>query len=65
MLFFSVIDRNDRKKLSYFGQSARKYKLMNTVMASFNTIVRQMTEMSQRKNTPFMRYMRKCKLAAK
>ena len=29
---------NDRKELTYFGQSVWKYRLMNTVMASFNTL---------------------------
>ena len=42
---------NDRKKLSHFGQNFWKYRVMNTVTASFNTTVRQMTEMSQRKKT--------------
>jgi len=50
-LFFSVIDGNafqmTEKKLSHFGQNVSKYRLMNTVTASFNTTVRQMTEMSQ------------------
>jgi len=35
------------KKLSHFGQNLSKYRLKNTVMASFNTTVRQMTEMLQ------------------
>jgi len=38
---------NDRKKLSHFGQNVSKYRLKNTVMVSFNTTVRQMTEMFQ------------------
>jgi len=38
---------NDRKKLSHFGQDAWKYRLKNTFRASFNTTVRQMTEMFQ------------------
>jgi len=37
---------NDQKDLSHFGQIVWKYKLMNTVTASFNTTVRQMTEMT-------------------
>jgi len=37
----------NEKKLSHFGQNVSKYRLMNTVTASFNTTVRQMTEMSQ------------------
>ena len=40
-----------RKKLSHFGQNIWKYRLMNTVTASFNTTVRQMTEMPQQKMT--------------
>jgi len=51
--FLSVIDRNvfemNEKNFSHFGQSVKKYRLMNTVTISFNTIVRQMTEMSQQK----------------
>jgi len=39
---------NDRKKLSEFGQ---KYRLVNSVTASFNPTVVQMTEMSQKKIT--------------
>jgi len=38
-----------RKKLSHFGQNVCKCRLMNTVTASFDRTVRQMTEMSQRK----------------
>jgi len=38
---------NDRKELSHFGQNVWRYRLMNTVMVSFNTTVRQMTEMFQ------------------
>ena len=38
---------NDRKKLNHFGH-VWKYGLKNTVMVSFNTTVRQMTEMFQR-----------------
>ena len=41
---------NDRKILSHFGQNICKYRLTNTVLVSFNTTVRQMTEMSQQKN---------------
>jgi len=37
---------NDRKKLNQFGQN---YRVINSVMASFNTSKVQMTEMSQRK----------------
>jgi len=37
--------QNDRKKLNHFGQNVWKYRLKNTVVASFNTTVRQMTEM--------------------
>ena len=53
-LFFSVIDRKFLKwpkKLSHFGQNVWKYRLQNTVMVSFNTTVRQMTKMFQRKKT--------------
>ena len=42
----------DRKKVSGFGHNVSKYRAMHTVMASFNTTVGQMTEMSQRKNWP-------------
>jgi len=38
---------NDRKKLCRFGQNVWKYWLKNTVAASFNTTVRQTTEMFQ------------------
>jgi len=38
---------NDRKKSSHFGQNVWKYGLKCTVTASFNTTVRQMTEMFQ------------------
>jgi len=38
---------NDRKKSNHFGENVWKYRLMNTAVASFNTTVRQMTEMSQ------------------
>jgi len=50
---FSIIDGklfwNDRNKLSQFGQKVWKYRLMNIFTASFNTIVRKMTEMSQQR----------------
>jgi len=39
---FSVIDRiflNDRKKLSLFGHNVRKGRIVNSVSASFNTII--------------------------
>ena len=38
---------DDLKKLSQFGHNVRKHRLMNTVMASFNTIMGEMTEMSK------------------
>ena len=38
---------NDREKLRYFVQNIWKYRIKNNVMASFNTTVRQMTEMFQ------------------
>jgi len=51
--FFSVIDRNvfetTQKKLSQFGQ---KYRVMNGVVASFDTTVRQMTNVSPKKQQP-------------
>jgi len=34
-----------KKKLSHFGQNVSKYRLKNTSIASFNTIVKQMIEM--------------------
>ena len=40
---------NDRKKSSHFGQNVCKYRLKNTFMVSFNTTVRQRTEMFKRK----------------
>ena len=40
---------NDRKILSQFGHNVWKYRLVNAITASFNTIIGQMTEMSQRK----------------
>jgi len=42
---------NDRKKLSQFGQNVRRYRLVNIVAASFNTLTRQMTQMSAKKKT--------------
>jgi len=39
------------KKLTQFGHNVRKSKLVNTVSASFNTTMGQMTEISQRKKT--------------
>jgi len=41
---------NERKKFSHFGQNVWKYILMNNVTTSFNTTVRQMTEMSHDQN---------------
>jgi len=38
---------NDRKNVSHFGQNVWKHRLKNTVEASFNITVRQMTEMFQ------------------
>jgi len=38
------------KNSSHFRQDVWNYRLMDTVMMSFKTTVRQMTEMSQRKN---------------
>jgi len=38
---------NDLKKSSNFGQNFWKYRRMNTVMTTFDTTVRQMTEMFQ------------------
>ena len=34
-----------------FGHNVQKYRLVNTVAASFNTSMGQMTEMLRRKNT--------------
>jgi len=73
--FFSVIFRSKKRnvfemteKIKPFWLDVWKYKLINTVMASFNTVVRElteiyewpkclvsakMTEMSQRKKTAF------------
>ena len=45
-----------RKKLSGFVQNIWKYRLMNTATAGFNTTVRQMTEMSQRKKNSSRSY---------
>ena len=44
---------NDQKKLSQYGRNVWKYRLMDTVMASFNITVRQMSEMFQRKTEQF------------
>jgi len=41
-----------KKKFSQFSYNDQKYRLMNTVMMSFKTIMRQMTEKSQRKKIP-------------
>jgi len=38
---------NDQK-ISQFGHSVRKGRLVNTVSASFNTITRRMTDKSER-----------------
>jgi len=38
------------KKSSQFGHNVRKYKLVNAVIANFNTNMRQMTKTSQQKN---------------
>jgi len=65
-LFSSVIDRNvfemteknfsfksfQSEISSHFSLNVWKYRLMNTVMASFHTTVRQMTKMFQRKRNP-------------
>ena len=55
LVFFSVVDRIflkwPKKQLCQFGHDVRKYRLVNTFKARFNTIMRQMTEMSQRKNS--------------
>ena len=40
---------HDRKKLSQFSHNVLKYRLLNTVTASSNTTMGQMTEMSQNK----------------
>ena len=42
---------NDWIKWSHFGQNVWKYRLMNTVTASFNKSVRQTSEMSSQKKT--------------
>jgi len=47
---------NDWKNLSRFGDNVRKYRLMNAVSASFNTIMGQTTEISQRKKTGCWNY---------
>jgi len=52
---FSVIDRiffNDRKKLGQLGHNIRKYILVNTVTASFNTIGTNDRNVSAKKNSP-------------
>ena len=41
------------KKTSHFGQNVRNYKLKNTVTASLNTTVGEMTEMAQRKKSRY------------
>jgi len=54
MVWHQVFDRydrkrtglNDRKKLCQFGNNVRKYRRVNTVTVSFNTMG-QKTEMSQ------------------
>ena len=38
---------NDQKKLGQFGHSVWKYRAMHIVMATVNSIMGQMTEMSQ------------------
>jgi len=38
------------RKLRQFGHNIRKYKLMEAVIANFNTNMRQMTKTSQQKN---------------
>jgi len=43
---------NDRKNLSQFGDNVWKGWLVNTVVVSFNTIVKQMTKISHRKKKP-------------
>jgi len=40
---------NDRKKSSQFGHNVVKGRVVNTVTSSFNTVMGQMSEMSQRK----------------
>jgi len=44
------------KKLSQFGHNDRKYKLVNAVMANFNTNIRQMIKTSQQKKTGWRLY---------
>jgi len=59
LVFFSVIDRffkNDRKKLGEFGYDVRKYRLVNSVTLSFNTIIGQITEMSQRQKINIVQF---------
>jgi len=48
-LFFSVIDQiflKDQKKRSQFGQHVQNGRPVNTVTASFNIIMKQMTKIS-------------------
>jgi len=40
-------------KIRKFGHDARKYRLVNTVTASFDTIMGQLSEMSQRKKSSY------------
>ena len=52
LLFFGhrpIFFWNDRNKLSQFGYDVRKDRLVNTVVASFDTLTGEMTEMSQGK----------------
>jgi len=42
-IFFEMTEKN----LSHLGHDVRKYRLVNPVTACFNTIMGQMTEMSQ------------------
>ena len=49
---------NNWKKLSQFGHDVRKYRPVNTVMASCNNIMGQMTEMSRRKKSQLARISR-------
>ena len=52
----NVFFLNDRKKLSQFGHNVWKGRLVNTVMTSFNTIMGQMTKISQvKKRNPALR----------
>jgi len=50
---YSVIDRNFfemAEKISQLGLNVRKYRLVNTVTVRFNTIMGQLTEVSQWRN---------------